>query len=715
MTRPTISATTSASRQGAFRFAVRRWRPAPRMLAAILVAIVVAALGIVPAAASTPAPGFAVVDYATGFPNFGSHNVGPVGLAFDSSSATTAALFVMDYFDGFLYKFPPGGGVASPATQVNTTAIPGSPAGLAFSLDFAHLYLARQAAGDLVEISPTTGAILRTVATGLPCATGLATDPLSGDLMVSEVGCAPIRRVSPSTGTVSTYANASVDGITFDPRDGTLYGAQNSTTVAVIDRSGNVTTLNPGPGADSLDGISLAASSSPGTPPFLFVNQNNGSISKITLSPLSTTTVATGGSRGDLSTVGPDGCLYATQTESVIKVTNADGTCSLAPPDPAITATGTTIAATEGASFSRPAATFTDPDGTAVPGDYSATINWGDSTSPSTGTISQPSGPGTAFTVSGNHTYSEEGHYTVTVTITDTDTPNNSATATSPTNVADAALVSITPPTTHLTNPVDGVVANFTDADPAGTVSDYTATINWGDGSSATPGTVSGPNGGPFRVTGTHTYPSNGPFSYIVKVHICDVGGSCVDTTTTVMFVNMTGDAYAAKVAATVLGTLTVAEAGPVDTTAATTTSNTVVKLSGLIVSGSVLSGSVSTAVNPNQSSAQASVTSLTVAVATLPVIKAAVTQASSQTSCSGSTGTSNIASLSVGTVVVASGQASPNTTISVATPVGPITIVLNQQTPVAGGLQVNAAHITGPLGLDVVIGSATSDIHNCP
>jgi hypothetical protein len=91
------------------------------------------------------------------------------------------------------------------------------------------------------------------------------------------------------------------------------------------------------------------------------------------------------------------------------------------------------------------------------------------------------------------------------------------------------------------------------------------------------------------------------------------------------------------------------------------------------------------------------------------------VTQASSQTSCSGSTGTSNIASLSVGTVVVASGQASPNTTISVATPVGPITIVLNQQTPVPGGLQVNAAHITGPLGLDVVIASATSDIHNCP
>jgi hypothetical protein len=29
--------------------------------------------------------------------------------------------------------------------------------------------------------------------------------------------------------------------------------------------------------------------------------------------------------------VGPDGCLYATQSETVAKVTNADGTCSFAP------------------------------------------------------------------------------------------------------------------------------------------------------------------------------------------------------------------------------------------------------------------------------------------------------------------------------------------------------------------------------------------------
>src|SRR5207248_11352489 len=42
-----------------------------------------------------------------------------------------------------------------------------------------------------------------------------------------------------------------------------------------------------------------------------------------------------GGSRGDFVTVGPSGCLYATQSDRVIRVTKADGTCSLTPTNPA--------------------------------------------------------------------------------------------------------------------------------------------------------------------------------------------------------------------------------------------------------------------------------------------------------------------------------------------------------------------------------------------
>src|SRR5262249_26830018 len=77
------------------------------------------------------------------------------------------------------------------------------------------------------------------------------------------------------------------------------------------------------------------------------------------------------------------------------------------------------VMGTEGAlSATQAVATFTDPAGP-EPNDgthYSASIDWGDGTLPTTGTISLAAGS-TTFTVSGNHTYSEEGSYTITITI----------------------------------------------------------------------------------------------------------------------------------------------------------------------------------------------------------------------------------------------------------------------------------------------------------
>ena len=71
-----------------------------------------------------------------------------------------------------------------------------------------------------------------------------------------------------------------------------------------------------------------------------------------------------------------------------------------------------------------------------------------------------------------------------------------------------------------------GTVANLTDGDPAAPLSDFTATINWGDSSSSA-GTVSG-SGGNYLVAGSHTYTSTGFFD--VTVHVDDVGGSTADT-----------------------------------------------------------------------------------------------------------------------------------------------------------------------------------------
>ncbi len=66
-----------------------------------------------------------------------------------------------------------------------------------------------------------------------------------------------------------------------------------------------------------------------------------------------------------------------------------------------------------------------------------------------------------------------------------------------------------------------GNVATFTDADPAGTPSDYTATIDWGDGSTSA-GTIGAAPSGGFAVGGSHTYANVG--TYPTSVTITDVG-----------------------------------------------------------------------------------------------------------------------------------------------------------------------------------------------
>jgi hypothetical protein len=70
-----------------------------------------------------------------------------------------------------------------------------------------------------------------------------------------------------------------------------------------------------------------------------------------------------------------------------------------------------------------------------------------------------------------------------------------------------------------------GTVAKLHDGDPAAPLSDFTATIDWGDGLSST-GTVSG-SSGDYLVAGAHNYTSTGYFP--VKVHVDDVGGSTAD------------------------------------------------------------------------------------------------------------------------------------------------------------------------------------------
>jgi hypothetical protein len=172
-------------------------------------------------------------------------------------------------------------------------------------------------------------------------------------------------------------------------------------------------------------------------------------------------------------------------------------------------ATGFTIGTTEGAVFSGAVATFADPGSNDPASEYTAQIDWGDGTT-TTGIVT---GGGGSYSVSGTHAYAEDGAYTTRVTFTETTAaPPYSATVVGAANVAEAAIT----PTGLTIAPTEGapffsVVATFADLGSPDPASNFTASIDWGDGATTT-GTVAGAAGA-YTVTGSHTYTEEGVFT----------------------------------------------------------------------------------------------------------------------------------------------------------------------------------------------------------
>jgi hypothetical protein len=180
--------------------------------------------------------------------------------------------------------------------------------------------------------------------------------------------------------------------------------------------------------------------------------------------------------------------------------------------DAALTAIPVTANGSEGSSLNNQVVgQFNDPGTDGTNADYTATITWDDgngNTHTSTGTVSLASG--TTFNVFGTNTtpYAEEGTHNVTIVINDVGT--QSVTINSTVQVADPSAA----PTGGFTviaaegTPFAGqVVATFTDPAGAEAVGDYTADINWGDGTPTQVGAGSiSYSGGVFTVTGSYTY-----------------------------------------------------------------------------------------------------------------------------------------------------------------------------------------------------------------
>ncbi|HEV3345100.1 MAG TPA: TIGR03118 family protein, partial [Pirellulales bacterium] len=210
------------------------------------------------------------------------------------------------------------------------------------------------------------------------------------------------------------------------------------------------------------------------------------------------------------------------------------GTIQVAGTDPLV-AVGTNTTAQAGEKFSGAVAAFGSadlPSPAANPlATYTATIDWGDGSSTSAGTV-VPTGNG-GFLVVGSHTYSTTGtdHYQVMIA----DTGGNSATATGTAQVTAAALVAHAVPVVSHQLAINNVaVASFVDTGGGDPLSNYTATIDWGDGSTSA-GIVTNADPptplavGFYSVAGSHTYTATGDYTLTITINDTDGSQATVD------------------------------------------------------------------------------------------------------------------------------------------------------------------------------------------
>jgi hypothetical protein len=179
-------------------------------------------------------------------------------------------------------------------------------------------------------------------------------------------------------------------------------------------------------------------------------------------------------------------------------------------------------------------ATFTDANAKAQPGDFTPTVTWvGALIGTPTVSVQLVSRTKTLskWKVLGSATYAGVGTYTTTVLVEDTAGNVVQSVGKTQFKVADAPLHDATAAKTY--NAVEGgstgtqVLASFTDGDPEAPVSDFSGTINWGDGQT-TPFTSADVSlaAGVFSVSlpAGHTYAEAGKYS--VSVSAKDAGGS---------------------------------------------------------------------------------------------------------------------------------------------------------------------------------------------
>ena len=254
-------------------------------------------------------------DYITDVPSCG---VGPVGLLDDGQS-----FFVTDYCNSTTYKYD----ITSGAPKLTLSLQNGFTHGLAL-LHGVYYGIASNEQSivpqGVYSFSPTTLKVTSQVV-GNPCGDlrGLAADPATGDLIMSgDCGLFRVKNPASAVPSFQQLAAGNLDGITVDPVTNTVWAADNGNDAVIQYYSTDGSEITSIPMQGGPDGLAIASPDAPGgIGGNLFVNRNDGIITMIDRhNANATSVVASGGSRGDFVSVGPDGFLYATQSDRVEQI-----------------------------------------------------------------------------------------------------------------------------------------------------------------------------------------------------------------------------------------------------------------------------------------------------------------------------------------------------------------------------------------------------------
>ncbi len=299
------------------------------------------------ASAGPPTPSVRVHTLVSGLPDVPPPSffagIGPFGLAFGEAHQ----LLVSDAANLGFYSVDRHGSTPAP-TPLSTGNV---QTGLTLGKD-GELFAALYQAGNIDQVDPTTGQFIRQLnpaGTTYNCVTGLATDPISGDLFFGQPnsggvcpGSSQLTRVENPTSAHPTFVaytaqpGVNYADVAFAP-DGTLYAVQqissNGCAVRISGTSSpsppTITTIACFPVFQNefIGIVAIAVSPDRQGAPTLYVAGPSGTITKIDQStnPPTLVPVVTLPTRIDGLLVSRGGRIYATQSTSIVRISFDQG------------------------------------------------------------------------------------------------------------------------------------------------------------------------------------------------------------------------------------------------------------------------------------------------------------------------------------------------------------------------------------------------------